>query len=145
MQNGLLLNLCFLVLNEAKFFSSACLPALFGNADVGCSSCQLRYFPRGCLQVEPVATRSWLKTSELQNRAFVLHADARTGSGGWRLGSEQPAPRSHRGVPCEIWTGPRRPHDSKPHTCPPGCVLRTRHGFFSESFETQLFQLFWAS
>ena len=49
------------------FFSSACLPTVLGNADVGCFSSQIRDFPCGRLQVEPVATRPLLKMSELQN------------------------------------------------------------------------------
>ena len=61
----------FLSLMRPIIFSSACLPTLLGNADVGSSRSQIHDFPCERLQVEPAATQSLLKMSELQNQAFV--------------------------------------------------------------------------
>ena len=71
-------------------FSSACLPTLLGNADVGSSYSQIHDFPCERLQVEPAATQSLLKMSELQNQAFVWTADQHTGFWVWTLGWNPP-------------------------------------------------------
>lgn len=107
-----LLNLYFLILNEAKLFfppSSACLPALFGNADFGCFCSQVCDFPCVGLQWEPVAKQSLLQVSEW---ALKLSLCAEGWLAPWLLRLEvgiqarRLVACSHLGLLQEIWTGP---------------------------------------
>ena len=126
----------FLSLKRPIIFSSACLPTLLGSADVGSSCSQIHDFPCERLQVEPVATQSLLKMSELQNRAFVWTADQHTGFWVWTLGLKPPAPPVCHGVLLVICTCPCSLHDFRHQTCSPRFVFGTRQDLSSESFAT---------
>lgn len=126
----------FLSLMRPIIFSSACLPTLLGSADVGSSCSQIHDFPCERLQVEPVATQSLLKMSELQNRAFVWTADQHTGFWVWTLGLKPPAPPVCHGVRLAICTCPCSLRDFRHQTCSPRFVFGTRQDLSSESFAT---------